>query len=166
MLSTPAIDTIGQLWEVRWFENVGKPITVPSNLQEKMTRCFSWKEAIKSCSSPSWENVKIEAANNVRSRLSSLSLSRFGQWNVVAAEIRPLVKELMDQRITGVASTENLPPSFVKAVRWDLIHLLLEAEYSDIVEPAFYVPLCNWYLEGFFPCGWEGLYPEGKLIIF
>jgi hypothetical protein len=53
------------------------------------------------------------------------------------------------------------------SVRWDIIHLCMEAEYADLYPPGFFAAKGYWYVAGHFPCGWHRNFPkEGKLIIY
>lgn len=65
-----------------------------------------------------------------------------------------------------VVEQHNLPEGFVAQVQWDILAIAMEAEYSDVVEPGLYSQLAKWYLAGRFPCGWQGEFPEGRVIVF
>jgi hypothetical protein len=42
----------------------------------------------------------------------------------------------------------------------------MEAEYADVCPPGFFTSIAHWYLNGHFPCGWWGAFPQGKLVIY
>lgn len=46
-----------------------------------------------------------------------------------------------------------------------LTFLLLYA-FKQYKEEPFHNELLNIYEQGYFPCGWKGTYPNGKIIIF
>ena len=60
----------------------------------------------------------------------------------------------------------NLPKVFEDTVQWDILGVCMEAEYADIFQPGFYASQAYWYINGHFPCGWEGKFPNGKLIVY
>jgi hypothetical protein len=47
-----------------------------------------------------------------------------------------------------------------------LVHACVEQEYADVVAPAFFSRLAEWYLRGHYPCGWLGDYPDGKIMVY
>ena len=74
----------------------------------------------------------------------------------------PFVK----QKIEAVVLENQLPKVFEDTVQWDILHVCVEAEYADTYEPGFYASQAYWYVNGHFPCGWEGQFPAGRLIIY
>ena len=42
----------------------------------------------------------------------------------------------------------------------------MEAEFADVYPPGFYASQAYWYVKGHFPCGWQGEFPNGTLIIY
>jgi len=55
---------------------------------------------------------------------------------------------------------------FEHCVQWDILHVCMEAECADVFPAAYYASQAYWYVKGHFPCGWEGEFPKGKLIIY
>lgn len=154
------IRTIDDLEKAAWFSCVGVKDTNAARV------LVSWEEAIKSCDSVEWENLCLEAANQYRERLIERSKERFQKWNDIAREIRPTAIALVRRKTIQVIQANSLPKVFLDTVDWDIAHLLMEAEYADVYPPGFYASQAYWYVKGHFPCGWEGKFPEGRLIIF
>jgi hypothetical protein len=65
-----------------------------------------------------------------------------------------------------VIDANSLGQAFVNAVRWDILHLAMEAGFADVYPPGFFASQAYWYACGHFPCGWRGKFPQGKLIIY
>jgi hypothetical protein len=43
------------------------------------------------------------------------------------------------------------------SIKWDILGICLEAEFKDAVAPGFYLlDLFPVYMQGHFPCGWDG----------
>lgn len=154
------IATLKKLEQVDWFRNVGVKDL------ELATIVSSWQEAMRHCESLEWENLRLDAANTLGIRVRRVSVERYNAWNEYAAEIRPVIEPLIDDKSRHVVIRNGLPRKFTNAVRWDIGHLCMECEYADIVPPAFFTGLAYWYVAGHFPCGWEGDYPEGRIIVF
>jgi hypothetical protein len=126
----------------------------------------SWPEAVESCSSPEWEDLCLEAANQYRERLIERSLARYAKWNDVVLAIKPLTQALVREKTKDVIARNNLPEVFLQTVDCDILHLCMEAEYADVFPPGFYASQAYWYVKGHFPCGWRGAFPQGRLVIY
>jgi hypothetical protein len=88
------------------------------------------------------------------------------EWNEIALEVKKAVDPLVMRKIEDVTREHNLPKVFHNRVRWDIMHLCMEAEYADLCSPAFYAGISYFYVNGHFTCGWSGEYPEGMLVIY
>lgn len=153
-------ETIRHLKHVNWFVNCGvKDVQTPIVLE-------SWEEAIKECSSIKWENLCIETANNFALKVLKKDRERYKEWNNVVELIRPYADEIINEKVLPVQKENNLSEIFITRTNWDVIHLLIEAEYSDVCDPGFYTSNAYWYVKGHFPCGWRGDLKTGKLIIY
>lgn len=152
--------TLEQLRQVAWFSRVG------ARDVECAEVLSSWQEAVECCSTLEWENLCLEAANQYCLRLFEISPERFRKWNDIVIEIKPAAHTLVLDKTKAVIHEYNLPKSFLDTVNWDIVHLCMEAEYADVYPPGFYASQAYWYANGRFPCGWQGSFPQGKLIIF
>ena len=154
------IATLEQLEKANWFSRVGTTDTTAAIVLS------SWKEATDHCGSNDWQNLCLEAANQLRERILERSKERFLKWNEIAIEVKKIAEPFVRRKIEPVVRQYNLPLVFEHSVQWDIIHVCMEAEYADVFPPAYYASQAYWYTKGHFPCGWEGKFPEGKLIIF
>lgn len=154
------IATLEQLEKAQWFSHVGVKDT------ESSIVLSSWKEAIEHCSSVEWENLCLEAVNQYRERLLERSKERYNKWNKIVDELKPTTELLVNRKIERVLSEHQLPLVFEQTVQWDILHVCMEAEYADVYPPGYYASQAYWYVKGHFPCGWEGEFPQGKLIIY
>lgn len=154
------IATLDKLDSVDWFANAGKK---DQNHAEYVN---SWADAIKSCSAPEWENLTLEAANQMRERIREKSKERLNQWNSILKVVKPLSDALARDKAKKISISNKLPETFLKCIRWDIFHLCMEAEYSDLVDPAFFSSVSFYYFHGHFPCGFSGAFPRGKFVIY
>lgn len=154
------IATLDQLEKVEWFSAVG---VVDS---QAVLMVSSWSEAIKNCSSLEWENLCLEAVNKYRERISERAPQRLDEWNRIVDDIKKVSIPLVRRKISAVVMENMLPKSFEDTVQWDILHLAIESEYSDVFPPGFYASQAYWYLKGHFPCGWKGVFPEGRLVVY
>jgi hypothetical protein len=158
------VATLEQLEKANWFTNVGTYAGVED--RSKFILLSSWKEAIEHCGSVEWENLCLEAANQYRERLLERSKERWRQWNEIADEVVKTTVPFVKARIEGVVKEHKLPKVFEDMVQWDILHVCMEAEYADVYPPGYYASQAYWYVKGHYPCGWEGEFPKGKLIIY
>jgi hypothetical protein len=143
-----------------WFSRVGVKDT------QSAIVLSSWPKAMAACASVEWQNLCIGAANQYRARLRERSKERFGQWNDIVDQLKPVTIPFVRRKIEVVVREHDLPEIFEGMVQWDILHICMEAEYADVYPPGFYAANAEWYVKGHFPCGWDGDYPEGKPIIF
>lgn len=154
------ISTLDKLDSVQWFIHVG---------QQDMQHAVyvrSWDDAVEHCSSEEWENLTLEAANQLRERIVEIDKRRLNQWNEILEVVKPFAYAITDEKAGPIFKQKQLPKVFLDTVKWDILHLCMEAEYADIVKPAFFSSLAFYYLEGHFPCGFSGNFPDGKFVIY
>lgn len=159
-LKTQTNATFQQLEAAKWFSKVGV-----RDVQNAIV-LDSWENAIKSCVSPKWENLCLEANNQYCERLIERSPIRFSEWNSVVDNVKKFSIPLVNRKTSEVVQKHDLPKSFVDTVEWDILGVLMESEYADVYPPGFYASQAYWYVKGHFPCGWEGEFPQGTLVIF
>ena len=154
------IRALDDLEKAVWFSRVGVKDTTAAVVLP------SWQEAIEHCSSLEWENLCLEASNQYCSRLVERSKERFQKWNEIAAELKATTIPFVRGKIHAIVREHRLPKAFEEQVQWDILGVCMEAEYADLYPPGYYASQAYWYVNGHFPCGWEGKFPEGRLIIF
>ena len=154
------IATLDDLEKAAWFSCVGRNDTTAAIVLS------SWAEAIEHCSSIEWENLCLEAANQYCERLVERSKERFRQWNTIVIELKKTTIPFVQRKIKDVVRQNSLPKGFENTVQWDVLHVCMEAKYADIYPPGYYASHAYWYIKGHFPCGYQGEFPKGKLIIY
>jgi hypothetical protein len=153
--------TLDQLKAAAWFSRVGEAVD-----GQDIVQVPSWSEAMRQCASTDWQALLVEAANRYSEAVARKSPEAFAHWNAIADELRPLVVELVREKTAEVIKRNGLPHSFEQTIQWDTLHLLMESEYADVYSPGFFASQAFWYMEGHFPCGWKGDFPEGQLVVF
>ncbi len=159
-----SVATLQELENASWFSRVGNMTGI--KYPEKILMLSSWKEAIDYCSSIEWENLRLEARERFRGMLMRKDKERWRQWNQVVESVKPTVADLVERKTGAVVDQFKLPQVFVSRVRWDVLSLLMESEYSDVQPPGFFASNAFWYVNGHFPCGWVGKFPEGRLVLY
>jgi hypothetical protein len=151
---------LDELRTAPWFSRVGIQDTVSAIVLP------SWREAIAHCDTLDWENLQLDMSNEYRSRLAEQSKERRAKWNDIVVDLKKTLIPLVHCKIETVAREHRLPKVFEDSVQWDVLHACMEMEYADVYPPGFYANLASWYIKGHFLCGWQGIFPEGMLIIY
>ncbi len=159
-MNPSTIATLAELDALEWFTAVGKKDTMNAIVVS------SWSEAIKHCRSPQWQDLLLEAHNQYFNQVRQRDKARASQWNTVVREVKQATVPLVERKTQAVIAANALPDIFLQTVQWDILHLGLEAEFADVYPPGFFASQAYWYLHGHFPCGWQGNFPDGMLIIY
>lgn len=144
-----------------WFNAVGKTTDNTFNVVE------SWFHALASCSSHEWKSVLNEGFNILGAKVQSRAMPRYQEWNDAIYGVRPHVLELAQRKTEALTREHKLPDEFRGSVYGSVLGIAMESEYSDVTEPGFFTNvILPCYLNGHFPCGWEGDFPAGRLIVY
>jgi hypothetical protein len=152
--------TLEELGRASWFSAVGEPVSGPFVVLR------SWAEAAASCASDTWQELLLEASNRYCETIAARSRTRWNEWNRIVDEVKPFAEELVERKIRATVEDNGLPKVFEDTVRWDILHVCMEAEYADVSPPGYFASQAYWYVQGHFPCGWVGPFPEGKLVLY
>src|SRR5258708_2980670 len=87
-------------------------------------------------------------------------------WKGRGREVKKITRPLVDRKTATVVREHALPDIFKIQVHWDIMGFCMEAEYADVCPPGFFTSIGHWYVNGHFPCGWLGAFPQGKLVIY
>lgn len=146
---------IERLLRIDWFANIGKPASLAD------VRQIDQGELGSSLASDAWEATTLEARNAITGRLARLHPGQYQAWNKLAGQakiaLRPLWPTLPVARADNAALAD---------LQWILHAYLMEAAYREaLVAPLFFDSLIEVYEAGYIPCGWDGQWPNGQLVI-
>jgi hypothetical protein len=128
-------ECILQLEQVSWFSKAG----IADSDQARFVK--SWSAAIRKADSLEWENLKLELKNRLVQKIAAVSESRSRQWNKTNSKMRPLAVKFSELACSNLTLEEKDRKALTDTVRWDILNLLMEMEFSDIVPPSFYAGL-------------------------
>jgi hypothetical protein len=152
---------LDQLENASWFSRVG--------IDDGSSVAFvtSWPQAIENCSSVEWEDLQLEALNQYRVYIDNRSKERLETWNETVREVKKFTRPLVARKIATVVREHALPEIFSIQVNHDIAGFCMEAEYADVCPPdCFFTLIGRCYVEGHFPCGWWGVFPNGGLVVY
>jgi hypothetical protein len=172
-MKKPTKELLKKLRSADWFRAVGQPAS------RRIIVVSSWKEAILSAISRRWGNCLLEVKNELWGQFVSLSRVQGDpahKWNAVADRVGEAVKPIVKEKIKPIVQAHKelvtqkgtfaAGITFPRRVTLDIEIACLEQEYSELIEPRFGKVIAEWYMCGHFPCGWEGRFPKGKLVIY
>lgn len=150
---------------IDWFENCGK--TINSKTDTPIIYAHSWGEAKGFYEQPDWENVTLDASNDLSQFLYDNFRDLYKNWNNLAEIVRIFIDSEVMPKIKAVSENYNLGQIFIDCVTWDISHAIMEDAYKQCDHSqTFFRDLLNVYESGHFPCGWDGNYPNGSLIVY
>jgi hypothetical protein len=126
-----------------WFEKVGAPIEA-----EHVMQVFSWDAA--------WEHTQDESWTNA-------------SFHKDVDQSHPAWAEAYDKALQAISKSgrdhelqEGVSASLQGA--WDAGGAAYQIATGN--HNGFYLKLMDWYRRGHWRCGWDGTYPQGRLIVF
>ncbi len=127
---------------IPWLKNIGEPLHI-----QEVKQLFSWNDAWTHLQNESWINASFH--NHVDS-MNPI-------WDIAYDQaLETLSKSINYQLEEGI--------SIADAVAYDIAAAAAVELATD--SPDFFTNLIEWYRLGHWPCGWEGEYPKGKLIVY
>lgn len=140
----------------RWFSRVG------SADDSQTLRIGSWKDALVLASRVEWDNIRMGWKNELTRTLSRNFRDEYRMWNNIVRDLKPQVECLATVAVDAAGIAPNLRNDLFTHVRWDVLCILMECEYADLVPLERYRVVRCVYERGHFPCGWD----LGKLIYY
>ncbi len=152
------------LQRAAWYANVNKP----SSLDHTVTRVNSWNEA--------WiilgdlDEVRYTVHGSLVAACGTIdhALHRdpqrrtwartFRQWSHAAFTI-PAPPRAPSWSRDQFALALDYPVDVIE-------YAILEIAVSDVVDCTYFREHFQWFAYGYFPCGWDGEWPAGKLRVF
>ncbi|MGS2740054.1 hypothetical protein [Sinomicrobium sp. M5D2P17] len=154
-------DTIkNTLLDINWLSRTGA-----GSSDRDVVTLSTVSVASRHLESPEWEDVTLQAANEITARLSVNNHRDFHHWNTYAQEAREFVETHILPELPDVHGFDS--KLIIQCVSWDTVHFIMERIYRrGLRPPFFYENLIQVYQSGHLPCGWEGRWPDGKLKVY
>lgn len=151
---------IAVLQDAEWYASVG----TPSPLDERVVRLGSWDEAWAVLDDPPgyFRGVLVRPADLVMA--ARKADPQTDEWWHMA-------RGLFEDAVT----VDNPPTEGWKLGRrakaldyltWTFERLLEEIIVADRVDCTYFREQLQWFAAGYFPCGWEGDWPVGKMRVY
>lgn len=149
-----------RILSINWFSNIGNSISGSG-----YSLANSLMEAETYLASPEWENVTLEESNKISGYLSVKHTVIFQDWNKLIKESKAFFEKELLTIIPHVSGFDNT--LLHQCLEWDIIHYLVEDAYKNNLKgPFFFGGLISIYESGHIPCGWNGKWPNGQMIVY
>lgn len=152
----------GRLESIQWFSRCGGP--PEPGLQLDVIWVADWSKAAELFSDPSWEAIRLEAQNALTEHLARLHPRQYQEWNKLVRAAKSKLGGVFE-KARQFQQANGLSQRFVDCVKWDVLGMVLEETYKSCRPPGFSYSLLKVYERGRFPCGWEGEWPNGRLLV-
>lgn len=154
-------EAIDMLRQAEWFSALGHQD------RSGVIIVSSWLEAVAHCAGPKWQAVHSDGHYFFAHEVQQANPERYSQWNAVKEWLRPIGYNLATEKVKPILERDDLPDIVLECAKTDMFCFLVEAEFQDVIpKGGLYRALSFYYSRGHFPCGWEGDFPGGKLIIY
>jgi hypothetical protein len=159
-------DVPGRLRAIDWFTRCGKPFS--PILSMPVVQVSAWHEAVARCTDGAWENVELEARNQLALWLHQHDRQNYQHWNeLVGGFTSSILNPLTEARWEPYRLQHGLDVAVVHSVQWDILGALMENVYLDSGHHCyFFLEVVSVYEAGHFPCGWVGEWPQGNLVVY
>ncbi len=159
-------DIARRLSMVRWFSAAGQGPSL-LDVTPSLVWLSSWAEALKASELPEWDDATLEARNQLTLWLHLNARAEYQSWNERAGRIKTELLPSLWQAWAPHDARLAWPESFKHSLEWNLLGAAMENEYLETGHPAvFFLELLTIYEAGHVPCGWEGRWPEGRLLVY
>lgn len=130
----------------------------------------SWEQAKASASAESWNEATTKARAGLESWVRRLRGERKFRYNQLTAEfdtaiVKPHILPAIEEAMERYGLEKNA--AVVSGLRRVLSGAYVENAWIETGHSSFFfLELLEWVEAGHCPCGWEGVWPEGKLVVF
>jgi len=152
-------DLISGVQRIQWASRVGAELRVPLTMQTRQVS--SWSEAHEKLQTEEWDSAVLEAQNQLTIWLTKKAKSDYSRWNEHVSRLKPAIMPIIPN--TGEFAKIDLRDT----VDWCILNALMANEYLYTGHRIhFFLELFSIFEDGKLPCGWEGEWPSGQLVVF
>ena len=128
----------------------------------------TWPEAMAHCEASREDGLMVEAMNEVGRRVQRIDYNLYNLWNIFAMHSKPRLAEIAEQHIMPRLGPDANSRLVIDRINWIIVGATIERCYAivGVIEPMWATRWCQLVVDGYFPCGWEGEFPRGRLIVF
>src|ERR1043165_4872432 len=138
---------------IDWFSKCGEPADFDVTMS--VERMKTWAQATKACKARNWENVELEARNQLTMALDKLDRERYQDWNEITRKFKKgVLMPLTQKGWEPFQHKHGLLVKVVHCVQWDVLAAMMENAYMSSNHGSyFFLELLTFYEPGHFPFG-------------
>ena len=156
---------IDELLNCKWLQNCGEQKDIHYDFDVFFQHDYN--KAIRTITSTDWENICLEERGNITGHLAVYNKDVYNKnWNQLAKKIKSEVLPQILEKIREGISIKCLPESVIEDIKFNLVTILISDSFSDYYKSDFYNRMFRIYTSGHLPCGWEGEFPSGQIIVY
>lgn len=158
-------EILDRIRRIKWFKNCGRKTKYDINFE--IVYVNTWEQAKSYYSELVWEDTTLEAHNRLTEFLHSKYRNEYSKWNSLIKETKLFIEKEVTPILEILKEENGLDQIFIDCVKWDIIGAIMEESYRKCKNrPTFFLTLLSIYEGGNYPCGWEGEWPDGNLVVF
>lgn len=77
-----------------------------------------------------------------------------------------LRREGLERNVKKHNFSEEISKELINEISFNIISIFMADFYSEYYQCVFYENVLKIYLAGQLPCGWDGKYPEGRIMVY
>jgi hypothetical protein len=133
-----------------------------------VTRVATCTDAMKHTNTDKTSEFLVESMKFVGERVQQIDYNLYNLWNIFAAHGKTHLAEINDKYIFPRIPRDIDARDVAGMVNWVIVGATIERCYAivGVVEPMWATRWCQLIVDGYFPCGWEGEFPNGRLIVY
>ncbi|WP_313183213.1 hypothetical protein [Lacrimispora sp.] len=156
---------VEELVNCKWLQYCGEQQNVQYDFDVLFQKDHT--KAIKTIISTDWENICLEERGNITAYLAINNKKEYNKnWNQLVKKVKLEVLPQIVEKIKEGICIKSLPESIIDDLKFNLITILISDIFSDYYSSEFYHQLYQIYISGHLPCGWDGEFPSGRIIVF
>jgi hypothetical protein len=158
-------DISARLKAIPWFTRCGEP-PVPLDVTPPTSWVPDWQAASVAHAQPEWEDATLEAQNQLTLWLHVNAPEAYLGWNEHVRRFKAEELAGLEPAWRAYQLERGLDDGFLHSLQWNVLGALMANHYLPLGHTAFFfLELLRVYEAGRFPCGWEGAWPRGRLVI-
>ncbi len=153
----------------KWFSRIG------TGELDGYQRVANWDAAVGFTELEALEEAQAKSIGDLREEVVKKSREQGGldlwrefsaEWKSIVPEAREGAREICDRTLAVHAKKHEIPPAVVDEFWENFFHTIVVEKMLGADRSHLHREMTELFLDGYFPCGYKGRFPKGKLIVF
>jgi len=159
-------DIPSRLHEIDWYSHCGEPLSI--NLSMPVVPVRGWPESTAIDSHSAWGNVQFDAQCQLRLWCRDQDPHYHPRWDELIIRFKAtVIGPLIEEKWGPYQRQHGIQDEVLKSTTRDIYGALMENGFLTSGHQCFFfLELLLVYEAGHFPCGWDGDWPQGALVVY